>query len=67
MFSEYLKRKRKKKRQTQVEAAREVGVHVNTWSLWERGCRPDVEKLYRIADWAGVSADRLRPYFDGAA
>ena len=60
MLSEYLKRRRRDAGQTQLEAAREVGVSGQTWSNWERDrTRPNREALGRLARWAGVSVDDL--------
>lgn len=60
-LAEYLKDKRIKLRQTQAEAAAEVGVTVKTWRMWERGGEPYAGKLIRIARWAGVTLNKLAP------
>lgn len=65
MFATFLKTTRAKKQQTQQEAAEQIDVHVNTYGSWERGLRPDLPCLFRIADWAGVKVDKLRQHLDG--
>ena len=65
MFSKFLKTTRAQKKQTQEQAAAEIGVHVNTLGTWERGLQPDLRCLFRIADWAGCKVDKLRKYLDG--
>jgi transcriptional regulator with XRE-family HTH domain len=69
-LSDYLKQTRIEKEQTQLEAATEVGVHVQTWSNWERGqTTRDIETLSRIADWVGgdVTAHDLNRMSGGIA
>ena len=63
-LGEYLKDKRQKMRQTQAQAAQEVGVTVKTWRMWERGGEPYAGKLLRIARWAGVGLGKLGPYLE---
>lgn len=61
-FSEFLRHRRKRKGQTQRQAATEVGVTRQTWVRWERGQIPVASRLVSIATWAGVSLEKLRPY-----
>lgn len=63
-LGQYLKHKRGKLRQTQAQAAAEVGVTVKTWRSWERGGEPYAGKIPRICRWAGVSLNKLGPYLD---
>lgn len=70
LLCDYLKRVRRDKGQTQLEAATEVGVHAQTWSNWERGqTTRDIETLSRIASWAGngVTAQDLNRMSGGVA
>ena len=50
---------RKEKGATQEELASKVGVSSQAVSKWENGGMPDAELLPRIADFFGVSIDRL--------
>lgn len=67
MFGAFLKERRAAKGQTQAQAAAEVGVHSVTWSGWERGLRPDRDKIFKVADWAGCSVDELRHMLEDVA
>ena len=59
-FHEKLKVLRKKQGLTQQEIAELLGVKRNTYSDWENGkCKPNYEKLEKIADFFGVSLDWL--------
>lgn len=59
-FHEKLKMLRKKKGLTQQEIAELLGVKRNTYSDWENcKCKPNYEKLEKIADFFGVSLDWL--------
>ena len=60
MFSEKLKKLRKKKRLTQEQLAEQIDVARTTYSSYEQGRRePDNETLIRIADFFNVSLDYL--------
>jgi len=50
---------RKEKKVTQEELANAVGVSTQAVSKWECGGSPDIELLPAIADFFGVSIDRL--------
>jgi transcriptional regulator with XRE-family HTH domain len=63
-FGEYLKKKRKAKRQSQQEAAADVGVTYKTWISWERGAEPRAGRLPSIARWAGITLNKLAPYLE---
>jgi transcriptional regulator with XRE-family HTH domain len=59
-LSKYLRDVREGKGQTQLEASREVGVHQQTWSTWERGTAPRAYRtIRRLADWAGITSEEL--------
>jgi len=67
-LSEFLRKTRQDKGQTQLEAAAEVGVHVQTWSNWERGLpTSNVHVLERIADWGQTTVSKLSSMVRGAA
>jgi len=66
-FADFLRDTRASRHQTQSEAAVEVGVHRITWARWEQGLFPGRDYLLKIADWAGVTVDSLRPYFKVSA
>lgn len=66
-LADFLRVKRNKFKQTQREAADEIGVTRQTWVSWERGAHPELENLVKIAEWAMVSLNKLRPYIEGAA
>lgn len=45
---------------SQEELAEQIGIKRNTYSDWENGkCKPNYEKLEKIADFFGVSLDWL--------
>lgn len=59
-FHEKLKVLRKNKGLKQQEIAELLGVKRNSYSDWENGkCKPNYEKLEKIADFFGVSLDWL--------
>jgi transcriptional regulator with XRE-family HTH domain len=58
----FLRNKRTELLQTQKQSAEKVGVTPLTWVSWERGQMPGVLHIFKIADWAGVKIDDLRPY-----
>lgn len=59
-FSKYLRTTREGKGQSQREASREVGVHKQTWSTWERGIVPrNYNTLCRIAQWVPTTLETL--------
>ena len=66
-LAQYLRNKRLRLGQSQGDAARVVGVSRLTWLRWEAGQIPYADKLPAIADWAGVSLNRLRPFLEEAA
>lgn len=54
-FFELVKKARLKKKMTQVEAAREVGVSLAGFRLWESGAgKPTKENRKRLNDILGV-------------
>ena len=58
MFSENLKKYRKKKQFSQETFAMELFITRQTVSKWEKGLSmPDVEMLLKIADVLGVSVN----------
>ena len=60
IFGDNIKRLRKNKGLKQQEIADILGVKRNTYSDWENGkCKPNYEKLEKIADFFGVSLDWL--------
>ena len=63
-LAEFLRNKRTRMRQTQNQAAACVGVRPESWRNWERGGEPGAGKLPAIADWAGVTLNRLRPFLE---
>lgn len=45
---------------SQKELAEQIGIKQNSYSDWENGkCKPNYEKLEKIADFFGVSLDWL--------
>lgn len=55
-----LKTLRATKNLSQKQAAKKLGVSVDTWGNWERGdTEPSVSKAYQIADEFGVSIDDI--------
>ena len=50
---------RKEKGVTQEELAKHVGISAQAVSKWENGGVPDIELLPKIADYFGISIDRL--------
>ena len=60
LFSARLKELRLQHGFSQQEIAELLGVKRNTYSDWENGkCKPNYEKLEKIADFFGVSLDWL--------
>ena len=60
LFSVRLKELRLQHGFSQEEIAEKIGVKRNTYSDWENGkCKPNYEKLEKIADFFGVSLDWL--------
>ena len=60
IFGDNIKRLRKNKGLKQQELAEILGIKRNTYSDWENGkCKPNYEKLEKIADFFGVSLDWL--------
>jgi len=66
MFAKFMRDKREQLGLTQVEAAAQIGVHRMTLSNWERGLRPNLDQLFKVADWADVTTDELRSYLEVA-
>jgi DNA-binding XRE family transcriptional regulator len=53
-MSRRLRMRRAELRQTQREAAMQVGIHPQTWSAWERGIlTPDTTRRPRLGLWLG--------------
>lgn len=63
-LGEFIKERRAKKQQSQRAAAEKLGVSHQTLIAWERGQLPTADRLPTIADWAGVSLNKLRPYLE---
>ena len=60
LFSVRLKELRLQHGFSQEELAEQIGIKRNTYSDWENGkCKPNYEKLEKIADFFGVSLDWL--------
>ena len=62
-FAEWIREVRESKGQTQVEAANEIGLSKQRVAQLEQGGGVTPANLFRIADWASVSVETLRPYF----
>lgn len=63
-FSSWIRGRRAEKRQTQNEAAAEVGVSRGLWVIWEGKSDLPVSKVthvHKIALWAGCEAGDLLP------
>jgi transcriptional regulator with XRE-family HTH domain len=59
-FSERLKSLRKRKKLTQADLAKHLGIDNTTISKWEKGIyEPNIETLKELANFFGVSADWL--------
>lgn len=60
LFSVRLKELRLQHGFSQEELAEQIGIKQNSYSDWENGkCKPNYEKLEKIADFFGVSLDWL--------
>lgn len=60
LFSVRLKELRLQHGFSQEELAEQIGIKQNSYSDWEHGkCKPNYEKLEKIADFFGVSLDWL--------
>ena len=60
LFSVRLKELRLQYGFSQEELAEKIGIKQNSYSDWENGkCKPNYEKLEKIADFFGVSLDWL--------
>ena len=60
VFSVRLKELRLQHGFSQEELAEKIGIKQNSYSDWENGkCKPNYEKLEKIADFFGVSLDWL--------
>lgn len=60
LFSVRLKELRLRHGFNQEELAKQIGIKRNSYSDWEHGkCKPNYEKLEKIADFFGVSLDWL--------
>ena len=65
MFSEELKRARKRAGKTQVQLAAELGVSNGTVAMWETGKRyPDYEVINQISDMFDRRIDYILGYSD---
>lgn len=67
-IAQTLRMRRAELRQTQRAAATQVGIHPQTWSLWERGMiRPVFDRKAQLAEWLGPElAPRLEAAFAAA-
>ena len=59
MFSEKIRMLRKKKKLTQAEVAKEVGLSARGYQDLELGAKPGFDNLLHIADFYDVSVDWL--------
>ena len=60
LFSVRLKELRLQHGFSQEELAEQIGIKQNSYSDWENGkCKPNYEKLEKLADFFGVSLDWL--------
>lgn len=60
LFSVRLKELRLQHGFSQEELAEKIGIKRNSYSDWENGkCKPNYEKLEKLADFFGVSLDWL--------
>lgn len=60
LFSVRLKELRLRHGFNQEELAKQIGIKQNSYSDWEHGkCKPNYEKIEKIADFFGVSLDWL--------
>lgn len=57
----YLREIREKKEIKQVQVATSIGMSIRQYSRWETGNTqsPDVEKLFRVADFLGASMEQV--------
>jgi transcriptional regulator with XRE-family HTH domain len=57
----YLREIRETKEIKQVQVAKRIGMSTRQYSRWETGSteRPDVEKLFRVADFLGASFEHV--------
>ncbi|MCI9121242.1 MAG: helix-turn-helix transcriptional regulator [Oscillibacter sp.] len=58
-FSEKIRKLRRGKKLTQVQAAQEIGISMRGYQDMELGTLPRYERLLRIADYYDVSVDWL--------
>ena len=50
-----LKRLREKKKMSQIDVAKAIGVHLNTYALWEKeGGNPTPENLVKLEKVLGI-------------
>ena len=60
ILNERLKECRKRKNVTQSEIARSLDIELRSYVRYEKGDRkPDIEMLYKLADFFDVSTDYL--------
>ena len=59
IFRERIKKIRQEKKLTIVKAANEIGITRQSLSRYESNIIPNIEVLYRLAKYYGVSADYL--------
>jgi len=54
-----IKEARKKKEMSQIEVSKAVGVHLNTYALWEKGGgKPSPENLVKLKSVLGITTKR---------
>lgn len=58
-FSEKIRKLRRGKKLTQIQAAQEIGISMRGYQDMELGTLPRYERLLRIADYYDVSVDWL--------
>jgi transcriptional regulator with XRE-family HTH domain len=63
-FAKWVRKVRFAKGQSLVEASTEIGVSRIQYIAWEQGrAWPQVPRIFKLADWAGVKVDDLKSLF----
>lgn len=65
-FGKMMRARRREKKQTQVDAAEEIGVSEQTLRSWEHGRYPTLGTAFRAADYLGKKVDELRKVLEEA-
>jgi len=58
-FSEWFRKQREAKGQTQGQTAKVLRLSSPTISRWESGTEPRASHLIRVQRWGGIKAERL--------